>query len=397
MAQKRDYYEVLGIEKGASEAEIKKAYRKMAFKYHPDKNKGNAEAEAKFKEASEAYEVLSDANKRNTYDRFGHSATNNSFGQGGFNMNDFFSHHQTDLGDIFSQIFGGGGGGGGGMFDSFFGGDSGSSFGFGGGGRSRRTAQRGNDLQIRLKLSLEEIATGTTKKIKVKRKDKCEDCGGSGTKSGNTKQCTMCAGRGQVRQVSNSLFGQVVNVTTCPNCKGEGKIITDPCKACKGDGRVSTETTISVDIPAGVSEGNYIPIKGKGDAGPRNGVPGDLIVLISEKKDDFFERHGIDIVCEIPITFCQAALGDTVTIRTIEGKVNLKIPAGTQSEKIFRLRNKGLPELNSRTVGDQLVRIKVKTPEKLSSEAKELFNKLKQIEKKPKSKGLFEKAKGMFN
>ena len=386
MSAKRDYYEVLGVSKNASEDEIKKAYRKLAFKYHPDKNKGDKAAEEKFKEASEAYEILSDAKKRKTFDQYGHTGLNGAFGQGDFNMNDFFRHHQTDLGDVFSQIFGGGS-----IFEDFF--DFGGTSRRGG----RQRAQRGNDLQIRLKLTIEEIAKGTPKKIKVKRKDVCNSCGGTGARTGSMKTCSSCAGRGQVRQVSHSLFGQVVNVTTCPQCNGTGTVVSDPCRSCGGDGRATSETTISVDIPAGVSEGNYIPIHGKGDVGPNNGPAGDLIVIITEQKDKFFERHGIDLVCEVPITFSQAALGDTITIKTIEGKVNLRIPAGTQSEKIFRLRGKGLPELHSSKTGDQLVRIRVETPEKLTKEMKEVFESLKKIEKSPSSKGLFEKARGMFS
>lgn len=390
--KKRDYYEVLGVSKTSTDDEIKKAYRKLAFKYHPDKSKGDKESEEKFKEASEAYEVLSDAKKRQTYDQYGHEGINPQFGQGGFNMNDFYRHHQSDLGDIFSQIFGEGS-----IFEDFFGGGT-----FGGGrsrrGGGRRTAeQRGNDLQVRLKLTLEEIATGTNKKIKLRRKDSCQTCGGRGTKSGHRQNCPTCAGRGQVRQVSQSLFGQVVNVATCPQCSGEGTIVTDPCPICSGEGRVSTETTISVDIPAGVAEGNYIPISGKGDVGLHGGPAGDLIVLIEEQKDDFFERHGVDLLCEIPVTFSQAALGDTITIRTIDGKANLRIPPGTQSGKIFRLRGKGLPAIRSGETGDQLARIRLETPEKLSHEMKVLFEKLREMEKKPESSGIFEKAKGIFS
>lgn len=391
MAAKRDYYEVLGISKSASADEIKKAYRKLAFKYHPDKNKGNAEAEEKFKEASEAYEVLSDPQKKKTYDQFGHSGMNGAFGGGGFNMNDFMRGHQSDLGDIFSELFGGGGGS---IFDDFFGGGI-----FGGGGSrggQRSGKQRGNDLQVRLKLTLEEIAAGVTKKIKIRRMDTCTVCKGSGSRTGASRTCSTCGGRGQVRQVSNSLFGQVVNVSACPQCNGRGTVISDPCNTCGGDGRQRSETTISVDIPAGVSEGNYIPIPGKGDTGPYGGPAGDVLVIVEEKKDEFFERHGVDLVCSIPVTFSQAALGDAIMIRTIDGKVNLRIPPGTQSEKIFRLRGKGLPGLRSSQKGDQLVRVHVQTPEKMTGEMRDLFEKLKQIEKEPGGKGFFEKARDMF-
>ena len=380
---KRDYYEVLGVAKGASEEEIKSAYRKLAVKYHPDKNPGNKEAEEKFREATEAYEVLKDPKKRAQYDQFGHAAFDAGAGFGGQGFGGF------DLSDAlraFMNDFGG---------DSFFS----DLFGFGGmrgrrGGGRRSTGIRGNDLQVRIPLTLQEINDGVTKTIKVRRKDTCPSCKGSGSKSGQRVTCSQCGGSGRVQRVANSFFGQVIQESVCPACDGMGTSVKDSCPQCDGSGRYTTETTISVDIPAGVAEGNYITVPGKGDAGLQGGPAGDLIVLIEEKEDDFLKRHGIDVVCEIDISFSEAALGTAKTIQTLNGKISLKIPAGTQSEKIFRLRNKGLPALHGSERGDQLVKVHVKTPEKLGREERELFEKLAQLENRPKS--VFERAKDMF-
>ena len=336
---KTDFYELLGVSKNASDDDIKKAYRKLAVKYHPDKNPGDKSAEEKFREATEAYEILKDSKKRAQYDQFGHAA----FEQGGDS--------------IFSDMFG-----------------------FGG-GRSRRSGgrsagMRGNDLQIRLPLTLEEIAEGTKKTLKIKHKERCGTCSGSGSKSGKRNSCSKCGGSGRVRQVANSFFGQVIQESVCPACHGEGSVVADPCTTCGGNGLQQAETTIAVDIPAGVSEGNYINVPQKGDCGPYGGPEGDLIVIIQEKEHPVFQRHGIDLSCELNISFSEAALGTQKTISTIDGKVNLKIPAGTQSEKIFRLKSKGIPALHSRQRGDLLVRIHVKTPEKLSKAQKQLFEQL---------------------
>jgi molecular chaperone DnaJ len=367
---KADYYEILGIERNASEEDIKKAYRKMAMKYHPDKNPGDKSAEEKFKDATEAYEILKDPQRRSQYDQYGHAAFESGAGGGGFSG------------------FGGGFSGGFDISDALrafmqdFGGDSTFSdlFGFGGGGRSRRGGAgggaRGNDLQIRLPLTIEEIAKGVQKTLKIRRKDRCPVCSGSGSKSGKKESCTACNGTGRVRRVANSFFGRMIQESACPTCGGEGVVVADRCGACSGSGLESTETTVSVDIPAGVSEGNYITIPEKGDSGRMGGPSGDLIVLIQEKEHTFFTRHGIDLVCEVDITFSQAALGASKEIDTIDGKVSLKIPSGTQSEKIFRLKGKGLPALRGRDHGDQLVRVHVRTPEKLSRTAKELLEKL---------------------
>jgi molecular chaperone DnaJ len=372
MATKADYYEILEVPKNASEDDIKKAYRKLAMKYHPDKNPGDKAAETKFRDATEAYEVLKDPQRRSQYDQFGHAA----FQQGGG----------------FGGGFGGGGFGGGGFdisdalraFMNDFGGDSMFSdlFGFGG-GRSRRSGggsagMQGNDLQIRLPLTLEEIAKGVKKTLKVRHKDRCGTCNGTGSKSGNKKVCSACNGSGRVRHVTSSFFGRMIQEGVCSACRGEGHVVADPCSSCGGSGLDTTETTVNVDIPAGVSEGNYITIPDKGDAGQHGGPSGDLIVLIQEKEHPFFQRHGIDLVCEVAITFSQAALGASKEVDTIDGKVSLKIAAGTQSEKIYRLKGKGLPALHGRDRGDQLVRVHVHTPEKLSRSAKELFEKLSQ-------------------
>jgi molecular chaperone DnaJ len=369
MATKADYYETLGVEKNASDEDIKKAYRKVAMKYHPDKNPGDKSAEEKFREATEAYEILKDPQRRSQYDQFGHAAFQQGGGAGGFSG------------------FGGGFGG----FDisdalrafmADFGTDSNLSdlFGFGG-GRSRRssggtTVYRGNDLQIRLPLALEEIAKGVQKTIKVRRKDRCPTCSGSGSRSGNRQTCSACKGSGRVRRVASSFFGQVIQESACPSCGGEGRTISDPCHSCGGSGVDTMESTVNVDIPAGVSEGNYLSIPDKGDAGPHGGPSGDLIVIIQEKEHSFFQRHGIDLICEIDISFSQAALGTSREVDTIDGKVSLKIPPGTQSERIFRLKGKGLPALRGRDRGDQLVRVHVRTPEKVNRSARELFEKL---------------------
>ncbi|MBN1309019.1 MAG: molecular chaperone DnaJ [Chitinispirillaceae bacterium] len=359
---KADFYEVLGVEKNATEDEIKKAYRRLAIKYHPDKNPGDKAAEEKFRQATEAYEILKEPQKRAQYDQFGHAAFEQG-GFGGFDLSDALRAFMNDFGSesIFSDLFG-----------------------FGGGRRGRGGrggGMRGNDLQVRLPLTLEEIVEGVKKTLKVRRKERCSSCGGSGSKSGKRNSCTKCGGSGRVRQVANSFFGQVIQESVCPVCRGEGSVAADTCSSCGGSGLQQDETTISVDIPAGVSEGNYISVPQKGDCGPYGGPAGDLIVIIQEKEHHVFKRHGIDLSCEVAVTFSEAALGTQKLIDTIDGKVNLKIPAGTQSEKIFRLRGKGVPALHRRERGDLLVRIHVQTPEKLSRRQRELFEQLAETEK----------------
>ncbi len=377
--EKRDYYDVLGVARTATEDEIKRAYRQLALKYHPDRNPGNTEAEGKFKEATEAYEVLKDSTKRQQYDQFGHAA----FGQGaGFGGG--YGFQGFDLADAlraFMRDFGGFG------FEDIF----------GGGRASTRNSNRGRDLQIQIGLTLEEIATGVTKKLRVKRLDACPTCSGSGSAPGSeTKTCPQCRGAGQVRRVTRSLFGQMVNVTTCNVCHGTGQVITSPCTTCQGEGRVRSTSTISVKIPAGVTTGNYIPIEGKGDVGRQGGPTGDLMVVVQEKEHDIFTRRDNDIICLVPISFVTAALGGTIEIPVLDGTDNLDIPTGTQTGKVFRLRGKGIPHLRRRGNGDQLVQVQIWTPKDLSDSDRELLRRLDKSEsfKAPKtSKSFFAKLR----
>ena len=362
---KRDYYEILGLSKGADKAEIKKSYRKIAMKYHPDKNPGDSEAEAKFKEAAEAYSVLNDEQKKAHYDQYGHAP------EGGMGGNPFegfggaggFGVDLSDALRIFMEGFGGGGGGLGDIFG-------------GGGGRSRGRA-KGSDLKIKLPLTLEEIATGVTKKMKVKRFETCSDCDGSGARDRTGKtNCSVCHGRGEVQQVSRSMFGQFVNIQPCSNCDGTGEVIANPCKSCHGDGRVRNESVVSAKIPAGVHAGNYMTLRGEGNAARRGGQQGDLIVLIDEKEHDLFIRDEDNIYLELLINMAQAVMGTEIEIPTLTGKVNLKIPTGSQSGKLLRLRGKGIPRINSHLVGDQMVKIQIETPTKPSKQEKEIYQRL---------------------
>ncbi len=383
---KRDYYEVLGVDKQASKDELKKAYRKIAMKYHPDKNPGDTTAEAKFKEAAEAYAVLNDEQKRAQYDQFGHagmSGGGSPFAQGfgGAGGMDF------DLSDalrIFMEGFGGMGG-----FGDIFG---------AGRGRGGRGSRRGSDLKIKLKLSLEEIATGITKKIKVQRYETCKDCDGTGAEAGTGKTtCHVCHGAGEVQQVARSMFGQFVNVQPCPNCEGTGEIIRQPCRTCRGDGRSRTESLISTKIPPGVTTGNYLTLRGEGNSAPRGGASGDLIVLIEESEHELFIRDSDDVFMEVEISVPLAVSGTEMEIPTLTGKVNLKIPAGVQSGKILRLRGKGIPHLNSNMVGDQMVKIQVRTPEKLDKTEKDLYRKLADHYSSGKrGRGVFRKIKSLL-
>lgn len=377
---KRDYYEVLGLGRDASEEDIKKAYRRLALQHHPDRNPGSKESEEKFKEATEAYEVLKDPDKRARYDRFGHVGVT---GAGGFEGFDFGTFDLSDALRAFMRDFGGFG-----IFDDFFGTTT---------ARTRRGHQRGQDLQIRLKLTLEEIATGVEKKIKLKRLQKCDACSGTGAEKGSSKrECPQCHGTGQIRRVSRSLFGQFASVTTCGTCEGEGAVIDRMCPQCDGQGRVKGVSTINVKVPPGVTTGNYIPLRGAGNAGPRGGPAGDVIVFIEEEEHPTFRRHEDDIVCEIPISFTQAALGDEIVVPTLDGNEALKIPPGTQSGKIFRFRNKGIPHLHGYGKGDELVRVVVWVPTRLSSEEKKLLKELADKEnlKPPKGdKGFFDKLR----
>lgn len=362
---KRDYYEVLEVEKNASKEDIKKAYRKMAMKYHPDRNPDDKEAEEKFKEAAEAYEVLHDEQKRQRYDQFGHSGVKGGQDFGGFNnVNDIFSH--------FSDIFGGGFGGGGSIFDDFFGGGSTRQR-----GRQRATGTPGTDLKVTLKLTLEEIAAGTTKKIKIKKHQKCGTCGGTGAKSqGAFKTCTVCNGAGEVRQVSKSVFGQFVNIAPCQNCSGTGKIISDPCKTCRGDGRVYDESTIKISVPAGVHDNSYMTLRGEGNAGKNGGQAGDIIVIFKELEHEYFVRDGDNIVYDLYLSYPEVVMGAEIEVPTLTGRAKLKIEAGTQPGKFLKMREKGISHLNSHGAGDQLVKINVYVPSKVTGKEKDLLKEL---------------------
>jgi len=373
MSTKRDFYEILGVSKSATPEEIKKAYRKTAIQFHPDKNPGNKEAEEKFKEAAEAYEVLSDAEKRAQYDRFGHAKQGG--GGGGFRG------HDMNMDDIFSQfgdIFGGGGGGGS-PFDSFFG---------GGGGRTRQ--RKGSNLRIKLKLTLEEIANGVEKKIKVNRLIRAEGV--------TFKNCATCQGTGQVRKVVNTMLGQMVSTTTCSACNGAGQIIDKRPSGVDNSGLISKEDMISVKIPAGVSDGMQLSMSGKGNEAPGGGIPGDLLILIEEQEDKELKRDGNNLVFDLHISFIDAVLGTSVEVPSIGGKVRIKIDPGTQSGKILRLRGKGLKDINGYGAGDQLIYINVFTPKKLSSDEKAKLESLRSspnFQPHPDSgeKGFFERMK----
>lgn len=365
---KRDYYEILGIERNSSKEDIKKAYRKLAMQYHPDRNQGNKEAEEKFKEAAEAYEVLSDDDKRSKYDRFGHAGL-----KGGQDYHTYSNFE--DIFSSFSDIFGGAfSGGGGSIFDDFFGG--------GGRGRSRQktTGIPGSDMRVNLKLTLEEIATGTSKKIKVKKHVKCNTCNGTGAKDNDSFQtCPVCSGSGEIRQVSRSLFGQFVNIATCNNCSGSGKVILNKCKTCNGEGRNQEEVTLKIDVPAGVSEGSYMTMRGEGHSGKFGGPAGDIIVVFKEEPHEYFKRDGDNIVYNLFISYPEAVLGTEVEIPTLNGRAKLKIDPGTQPGKYLKMTGKGIQHLNNYGSGDQLVKIELYIPKKLSAKEKEMLIELKDM------------------
>jgi molecular chaperone DnaJ len=361
---KQDYYQVLGLARGATAEEIKKAYRKLALQFHPDRNPGNKEAEEKFKEAAEAYEVLGDQTKRTRYDQYGHEGIKGTDFRPFTDVNDIFS--------TFSDIFSGGLGGS--IFDDMFGTQ--------GRTRTRGSAgSAGSDLKIRLKLPLEEIASGIEKKLKIKKWKRCDVCSGTGARStGSMTACPVCNGSGEIRQVSRSVFGQFVNIATCQNCGGEGKVIKEPCQTCHGDGRVQGDATIKVQIPAGVSEGNYIPLRGEGNVGKRGGPAGDIIVVMEEEPHPVFTRNGDDVILDLVVSFPEAAIGGDIEVPTLTGRARLKIDPGTQSGRILRMRDKGIPHLNSFGRGDQLVRVNVWVPTSLSGREKQTLKEMGESE-----------------
>ncbi len=386
---KRDFYDILGVTKSATAEEIKKAYRKLAIKYHPDKNPDDKSAEDKFKEGAEAYEVLSNPEKKQRYDQYGHAgvggaAGGGGYGGGGMNMEDIFSQ----FGDIF-------GGGGGSPFDSFFGGGQSR------GGGGRRVA-KGTNLRIKVKLTLEEIANGAEKKIKVNKQISCKTCDGSGAKDkSSVSSCKTCGGSGAVRRVTNTILGAMQTTATCPTCHGSGQQITAKCNSCHGDGTVRGEETISINIPAGVSEGMQLSMAGKGNAAPNGGIPGDLIILIEELPHEFLKREGNNVVYDLHVSIPDAALGASVEVPTIDGKAKIKIEPGTQSGKLLRLKGKGIPEVNAYHRGDQIIHVNIWTPKALSSEERELLEKLRESSNfKPQpgkhDKSFFDKMKEYF-
>lgn len=368
---KRDYYEVLGVDKNVSEKELKKAYRRIAMKCHPDRNPGDKASEEKFKEASEAYEILSDPQKRNAYDQFGHEGVNAQMGGAGASD---FGGFSDIFGDVFGDIFGGGG------------------------SRSRGGPQRGSDLQYNLQITLEEAVKGTTAKIRVPTLVSCKTCGGSGAKPGSKPvQCSTCGGAGQVRMQQGFFSVQ----QTCPNCRGQGKTISDPCGACRGDGRVEETKTLSVKVPSGVDTGDRIRLSGEGQAGAAAGVAGDLYVQISVKPHEIFERDGSNLYCEVPVNFVDAALGGELEVPTLDGRVKLKVPAETQTGKLFRLRGKGVQPVRSSTKGDLLCRVVVETPVNLSKKQKELLEEFRASlsgkDHNPRQNTWFEGMKDFFS
>ncbi|SFM14995.1 molecular chaperone DnaJ [Methanolobus profundi] len=385
MSTTRDYYEILGISKDATESEIKKAYRKLAMQYHPDKNK-EEDAEAKFKEISEAYAVLSDTEKREQYDRFGHAGIDGRYSQEDiFRGADFGGF--DDLGDILGGIFGGGFGGFGGF----------------GGGQRRQGPMRGSDLRYDLGITLEAAADGVETTINVPRAENCGSCDGTGAKAGTSpKTCSTCRGSGQVTQARNTPFGRFMSTTTCNACHGRGQIIEEPCPACKGTGKMKKVRKISVKVPKGADNGLRLKIRGEGEEGSPGAPSGDLYVVIHVEPHDKFQRVGDDILYEQPISFTMAALGGNVMVPTLHGNVKMNIKPGTQTHSILRLKGKGMPHLHGHSHGDQLVKIIVKTPTKLTGEQKELLEKYQELEgspdvKGPKGgKGIFEKVKGAF-
>jgi len=390
---KRDYYEILEVTKEASKAEIKKAYRKVALKFHPDRNPDDKVAEEKFKEAAEAYEVLSDDQKRAKYDRFGHQGMGGFGGAGGGagpSMEDIFDR----FGDVFGDIFGNSGGS---PFGGAFTGQGG-----GRGQRRRPTGTRGKNLRVRVKLTLEEILNGAQKHIKVKKYIPCTDQGVCNGRGGESETCTTCRGAGYVRRVSQTILGQMQTTSPCPKCQGSGQEIVNKCTACNGTARIYAEETIKMDLPAGAIEGVQLSMSGRGNCGERGGPPGDLLILIEEVPHEHLKREGNNVIYQLFVSFADAALGTSTEIPTLTGKAKIKVPAGTQSGKIFRLKGKGLPALNGYGIGDQLVEVNVWTPKDLTDEERKIIEKLKNLPNfspnpTKSDKGFFERVKDIFS
>ncbi|MFH0778089.1 MAG: molecular chaperone DnaJ [Candidatus Eisenbacteria bacterium] len=366
MTKKQDYYAILGVAREASQDELKKAYRSLALRYHPDRNAGDASCEEKFKEVAEAYEVLKDTEKRALYDRYGHAGVARSggfdFDFGGFDLADALRAFMRDFGDF-------------GLGDLF------------GASAGRMMETRGSDIRIRVKLSLEEIADGVKKKIKLDRLVACTECGGSGARAGTgTATCSSCGGAGQMRQVQRSFLGQFVNIITCPTCRGRGSVIQRPCPECGGEGRRRAQEVIEIEIPAGVSTGNYLPKRGFGSAGPHGAPPGDLVVLIEEKRHESLVRDGENVICEAEISFSEAVLGCELEVPGLRGKERVQIPAGSQSGSIVKMHGKGIRGLRTERLGHELVRLQVATPTNLSQREKELFAELAELESTRRTK-----------
>ncbi|SNX55238.1 molecular chaperone DnaJ [Thermoanaerobacterium sp. RBIITD] len=376
----KDYYEILGLDKNATEDDIKKAYRTLAKKYHPDLNPGNKEAEQKFKEINEAYQILSDPQKKAQYDQFGDAA----FNQGGFNQGDFggfggFGQGGFDFGgfgDIFGDVFG-----------DIFGGSS----------RRKTGPQRGNDIRLNLSLTFEEAAFGVEKEIEVERYEKCDKCKGTGANPGTKPEvCPECHGSGEVRITQNTPFGRIVNVRTCPKCHGEGNIIKNPCTYCRGTGKVRKTRKIKVNIPAGIDDGQMVSLRGEGEPGERGGAKGDLFIVINIKPHKIFKRDGFNVLLKMPISFTEAALGAEVEVPTLDGKAIYNIPAGTQTGTVFRLRNRGIPHINGRGRGDEFVEVYVEVPKKLTERQKELLREFEKLSNENNGKSFFQKVRDAF-
>jgi molecular chaperone DnaJ len=370
-----DFYELLGVARTATEAEIKKAYRKLAMEYHPDKN-SSPDAEARFKQITEAYEVLRDGQKRAAYDRYGRAGVSGAASGG-------FGFHHVDLSEaleIFMRDFGGLGG-----LESIFGST-----------RAQAESRRGQDIRVTVKLTLADVAAGVKKNVKLKTLERCDTCGGSGAKAGTKPSvCSTCAGTGEVRRSARSMFGQFVSVSPCPTCGGDGMVVLEPCEVCRGEGRVRGERTVTVEIPAGVSSNNYLTLRGQGAAGPRNGPNGDLLVMLEIKEDDRFERHGNDLAFDLALSFSQAALGGEFEVPTPYGDERVRVPAGTQTSTVLRLKGKGLPALGQTGTGDLMIRVHVWTPEGLTEEQERLFRELAKHEGDPprRAPGFWSKLK----